>query len=95
MPREVKWFEEGYRVSLSCKQKAKIDSTFLGTLQFYLSIIENNTGSTEEEKGRKKWKVLELEYEKEVNERHPQKIYETSFFPNEQEYKSWSNYSKD
>lgn len=52
----MKWFEEGYRVSLSCKQKAKIDSTFLGTLQFYLSIIENNTGSTEEEKGRKKMK---------------------------------------
>lgn len=32
MPREVKWFEEGYTVSLSCKQKAKIDTTFLDTL---------------------------------------------------------------
>lgn len=40
-------------------------------------------GSTEEEQKRK---ILELQYEKEINEKHPiKKISKTPFFPNKQE----------
>lgn len=77
-------YKEEYTMSLSHKQKAKNGGMFF----HYTVILLKHTVkwyrlNWKITKRRKKMNSLELEYEKEINDRHPQKkIHKTSSYPN-------------